>query len=183
MIRSVCLFLSLTACSLWGESIAVRLDPAHTEVAFTLGATLHTVEGTFKLKSGELTFDPATGKASGDLVVDAASGQTGNGSRDKKMHEVVLESAKYPEIVFHPDRVEGKVDPAGHSQVQLHGMLNIHGTNHEMTVPLTVDAENGGYRATATFSVPYVKWGMKNPSTFMLRVKDTVEITVKTVAR
>jgi len=28
-----------------------------------------------------------------------------------------------------------------------------------------------------------VKWGMKNPSTLILRVNDTVEITVHTAAR
>jgi hypothetical protein len=31
--------------------------------------------------------------------------------------------------------------------------------------------------------VPYIKWGMKNPSTFILRVSDKVEITVETAAR
>jgi hypothetical protein len=33
--------------------------------------------------------------------------------------------------------------------------------------------------AGAHFAVPYQKWGLKNPSTFILRVKDTVEIDVE----
>jgi hypothetical protein len=36
--------------------------------------------------------------------------------------------------------------------------------------------------AEIAFPVPYVKWGMKNPSTFILRVSQTVEIEIHAVA-
>ena len=160
----------------------LQIDPARTTVEFTLGAVLHTVHGTFHLVSGRMSFDPATGRAAGELVVDAASGQTGNDSRDKKMHTSVLESARFPRIVFQPDRVEGAVAGQGISKARLHGWFEIHGERHEMLVPLEVHASAAEYEATATFSVPYVKWGMKNPSTFVLRVEDHVELTVHTVA-
>jgi hypothetical protein len=52
---------------------------------------------------------------------------------------------------------------------------------HEILLPATVDAAGGQYNVAATFEVPYVKWGMKNPSTLMLRVSDKVEITIHTV--
>jgi hypothetical protein len=68
----------------------------------------------------------------------------------------------------------------GKSTVQLHGIFSIHGAGHEMLVPATVDAVGGIYSVTATFEVPYVKWGLKNPSTLMLRVSDKVEIRVQT---
>ena len=169
------------------ESIPVQprslvIDPAQTKVEFTLGSLLHTVHGNFQLKRGTLTFDPQSGKASGELVVDATSGESGNPSRDKKMHAAILESAKYPEIAFRPDRVDGKVAPEGKSQVQLHGVFAIHGVEHEILLPATVDAAAGQYNVAATFEVPYVTWGMKNPSTLMLRVSDKVEITIQTVA-
>jgi hypothetical protein len=51
-----------------------------------------------------------------------------------------------------------------------------------MTVPLTVEAIDGQYEANATFSIPYVKWGLKNPSTLILRVNDQVDITIHTIA-
>jgi polyisoprenoid-binding protein YceI len=161
----------------------LQIDPARTTVEFTLGAVLHTVHGTFHLASGRISFDPATGRAGGELVVDATSAQSGNISRDKNMHNSVLESARFPRIVFQPDRVEGAVAGQGVSKVQVHGSFEIHGERHEMVVPVEVHASAAEYEATATFSVPYVKWGMKNPSTFILRVDDHVEITVHTVAR
>jgi polyisoprenoid-binding protein YceI len=161
----------------------IAIDPAQTKVEFTLGSLLHTVHGNFQLKRGTLSFDPQSGKASGELVVDATSGESGNPSRDKRMHAAILESAQYPEITFRPDRVDGKVAPQGTSQVQLHGVFTIHGVEHEILLPVTADAVAGQYNVTAIFEVPYVKWGMKNPSTLMLRVNDKVEITIHTVTR
>jgi len=169
-----------------GESIpsqprSLVIDPAQTKVEFTLASLLHTVHGIFQLKSGTLSFDPQSGRAHGELVVDAASGESGSPARDKRMHASILESAKYPEIAFRPDRVDGKVAPEGKSQVQLHGVFAIHGVEHEILLPATVDAADGQYNVAVTFEVPYVKWGMKNPSTLMLRVSDKVEITIHTV--
>ena len=164
------------------QETALQVDPAQTTVEFTLPSLLHTVHGTFHLKRGDLRFDPAGGKASGELVVDAASGESGSDARDKRMHNSILQSATYPEIVFRPDRVAGQVALEGKSEVSLHGMFSIHGAQHEIVLPLQVEAAGGQYTATGTFKVPYVKWGMKNPSTLMLRVSDTVEITIHTAA-
>jgi hypothetical protein len=66
--------------------------------------------------------------------------------------------------------------------VQLHGVFAIHGVEHEILLPVTVDAGGGQYNVIGIFEVPYVKWGMKNPSTLMLRVDDKVEIVIHSVA-
>jgi polyisoprenoid-binding protein YceI len=173
----------LAAVSLSAQETALQIDPMRTEVGFTLADVLHTVHGKFTLKSGSIRFDPATGKASGELVVDAASGASGSPARDRRMHQNILESAKYPEIVFRPDRVAGKVEPQGTSQVELHGVFTIHGKPHEIVLAVQVEANGDQYTATAHFTVPYVQWGMKNPSTLILRVSDKVDIDIKTVAR
>lgn len=169
------------------EELTLTLDPEASTVTFTLGAVLHTVEGSFQLEQGEVHFDPETGEASGRLVVDATSGDTGNDGRDEDMHRKVLESARYPDFVFTPTRLEGTFVPSGTSEVTLHGRLEIHGGAHEIAVPVTAAVSSGpdGRRleATGSFEVPYVEWGMKDPSKFLLRVKKKVEVTVHAEGR
>ena len=156
----------------------VRVDPAKTEIHYTVGSLLHTVHGTFQARSGSLMFDPRTGAASGEIVIDAASGDSGNGSRDKKMTREVLEAQKYPTISFLPKQVIGVVNPTGTSNVQVKGMFRIHGQDHEMTLPVTVQPSDGVLHAQIKFDVPYVAWGMKNPSTFILTVEKVVHIEI-----
>jgi polyisoprenoid-binding protein YceI len=134
------------------------------------------VHGTFHLKHAELQFDPSSGKLSGEIVVDAKSGESGSGMRDRKMHKEVLESEQYPEISFRPDRVEGHVAGDGKSSVRVHGMFRIHGVDREIAVPAEVEMAADHWDANVHFTIPYAKWGMKNPSTLFLRVSDTVEI-------
>ena len=158
------------------------LDPSQTEIKFTLPSTLHTVHGTFKLKRGSIQLDPETGKASGEIVIDLTSGESGNGSRDKRMHKEILESAKYPEAVFTPDRVEGHIAPEGTSEIDVHGTFRIHGADHDLMLHVRMQSSGNQYVATAQFTIPYVQWGMKNPSNFLLKVNDKVEVEVRAAA-
>jgi polyisoprenoid-binding protein YceI len=145
------------------------------------GAVLHTVHGTFKVKSGTVRLDVATGRASGQIIVDLKSGNTGVQERDRHMHEDVLESGRFPEAVFSPDHLTGQLALEGESQIVVHGTLRIHGQDHEISVPVKVKAHETQVIATANFVVPYVKWGMKDPSTFVLRVSDIVDVAVSLV--
>ena len=159
-------WLALLPSMVAAQQITVHLDPAQTKIEWTLGATMHTVHGTFKLKRGSVTFDPQSGAASGEIIVDATSGESGNQSRDKKMHKEVLESQRYPEIVFSPSHVMGKLADQGTSNLQVQGVLHIHGANHDLTLSLPVEKSGDAVKASASFVVPYKEWGMKDPSTF-----------------
>jgi len=168
---------------LGAQTIAVDLDPAATKIEFTLAATMHTVHGTMKLKTGRIQLNPSTGQASGAIVVDATSANTQNDSRDKKMHGEILESAKFSEIVFTPNSVKGpltEIFSQHHAaQVQVAGVFHMHGQDHDATLTLSVQPGAAGrVDASSSFPVPYVNWGLKNPSTFILRVSDTVNVEV-----
>jgi polyisoprenoid-binding protein YceI len=180
-LRPVLLVLLFLAAGASAQEMVFQLDPAQSRVEFTLGDILHTVHGTFKLKSGTIRFNPATGEASGALVVDAASGNSGNKSRDRRMHQQILEDQKYPEIVFTPQHATGKLASQGTSQMELQGLMSLHGQQHPMTVTMPVQVNRDQASVDVHFIVPYVKWGLKNPSTFILRVSDKVNIDVHAV--
>jgi len=183
------LALTLFTCALATSALAqspaaarelvLQLDASQTTAAITLPTTFHTVEGTFLLKHGTVRYDPATGKTGGEVVFDATSGKTGNGSRDNKMHKEVLESQRYTEIVFKPDHTEGVLSPTGASTLKVHGQFGIHGAEHEVTIPVEVTNSGDHWSAKAAFPIPYIQWGMKNPSLLFLRVTDTVQVQFK----
>jgi polyisoprenoid-binding protein YceI len=165
------------------QQTQIILDPAQTHIEWTLGAALHTVHGTFKLRSGTISFDPNTGNASGEIVVDATSGESGNESRDKKMHKEVLETQRYPEITFLPKKLQGKLATQGVSTVQVQGVFRIHGSDHELTWPVTVEKSGKIVKARFSFEVPYQDWGIKNPSTLFLRVDNHVALVIDSVGK
>jgi polyisoprenoid-binding protein YceI len=160
------------------QNAVLELDPAQSQVNFTLGDILHTVHGNFKLKRGTVKFDPATGHASGLVVVDATSGDSGSHARDHKMHKDILESAQYPEITFTPQQVQGQVLPQGDFKVQVLGTFAMHGTPHPLALVIQAHVEGEHLTADTQFTIPYVSWGLKNPSTLFLRVNDTVDIAI-----
>lgn len=159
--------------------LVFTVDPAQCSVHWTLGSSLHTVHGTFALKRGGLRVDPATGKASGEIVVDAASGESGNDGRDKKMHKEVLESGKFGEIIFRPDSISGKLETQGDSRVQIHGIFGVHGSEHELTAPAQASLSGGHWTGSANFSVPFIEWGLKDPSTWLLKADHSVSLELE----
>ena len=156
--------------------IVLSVDPAKSTVHWSVESSLHTVHGTFHVKRGTISVDPATGKASGEIVVDARSGESGNDGRDRRMHKEILESSQYSEVVFRPDRADGTVVAQGDSSFKLHGIFSLHGADHELNVPTQATLREGQWKGTAAFEVPYIEWGLKNPSNFLLKVKPVVDV-------
>jgi polyisoprenoid-binding protein YceI len=134
-------------------------DAAQTTVEFTAAGVLHTVHGNFKLKQSSLRFDPASAQLAGRLIVDAGSGRSGNDGRDSRMHRNILESMRFPEIVFSPARFAGEFHADADSQLTVHGTFSLHGADHEIDVPVKVHPSSDGFAIDAQFSVPYVAWG------------------------
>jgi polyisoprenoid-binding protein YceI len=160
------------------RGMKVVLDPAQTEIRWKLSG-LHTVHGTFKLKTAEFLFNPKTGLAEGEILVDATTGESGNDARDKRMHDEILESNRYPAIFYHPTEFKGPFKTDDSMQdLTGKGTFNIHGADHPLELPLKVQINAGTVTATTRFTVPYVDWGMKNPSKLLLRVGKQVEIEV-----
>jgi polyisoprenoid-binding protein YceI len=155
------------------------MSPEATEIDFELKATMHTVHGNATVKRGSFTFDTTSGAASGEVVVSAASAETGNDKRDKKMHRKVLLSHDHAEISIHAERLEGSLELDGESEVTLVGTMALVGSSHPIRVPMKVSIDGDTATVEAAFSVPYVEWGLEDPSTFVLRVGKEVPVTVR----
>ncbi len=172
----------LVACALTLPALGLEqvldLEPQATEVTFTLEATGHDVAGTLYLHTGQIRFDAETGVAAGEVSIDARRADTGHKKRDKAMHKKVLDSEHHPLIVFKPERLEGEIAAEGASDVQLHGTVTLLGADHPLTLPTRVEIAGGVVTSRTTFAVPYVEWGLHDPSIFFLRVAKVVDVTI-----
>jgi polyisoprenoid-binding protein YceI len=161
------------------EPFRLVLDPAATEIRFTLGARLHTVRGRFALAAGEIAFDPETREAAGEIRVDARSGDTGIDRRDRVMHEEVLDSARHPLLALRAERIVVSERGADTLTGRLFGRFEVRGVSH----PLALDFEGAreGERATVRvrFDVPWVAWGLPDPSNALLAVDDVLSVEVE----
>jgi len=165
------------------STVSLTLDPAQSKVHWTLPSSLHTVHGTFAVVRGVMNLERESGQASGEIVVSAKSGESGNDSRDAKMHKEILETARYPEAVFHPTWVEGKVAPTGPCDVRVHGTFSVHGADHEITALVHAEIAADSWKGTAKFDVPYVEWGIRNPSNFLLKAGKVVSVEAEMSGR
>ena len=182
--RTLSLMLALlSASSALAAEHHLTMAPADTKVTFLLVATGHDVNGTFDLQSCDVTFDPEAGTASGEIALDARSGATGKAKRDKTMHAKVLRSTEFPAIVFRPEKLVGALAPAGPSDVTLTGTMTLAGGSHPFEMPVHVERSASGMHVRATFTVPYVEWGLEDPSVMFLKVEKEVLLTIDGDAR
>ena len=152
------------------------VNPDASEVKMTLKTTHELVNGTFHIQSGSIEFDRSAPKMSGLVVVLAGSGKTGNDSRDKKMNKDILEIEQHATVSFEPKSYAGAIAPSGDSTIQVTGTFTLLGTPHEITIPILVHLEGTTATAKAHFVVPYVQWGLKNPSFLIWKADNDVAI-------
>ena len=159
------------------------VDPNASEVKITLKTTHELVNGAFHIQSGSIEFDRSTPKMSGSVVVLAGSGKTGNGSRDKKMNKDILEVEQHATVSFEPKSYAGAIALSGDSTIQVSGIFTLLGTPHEITIPILVHLEGATALVKAHFVVPYVQWGLKNPSFLIWKADNEVGIDLVLTGR
>jgi len=182
--KSFFLALSLMLAPLaYAQHQTFSVNPDASQVGFALGGSGHHVQGTFHVQSGSIAFDRTAAKISGSVVVAAGSGNSGEASRDKKMNSDVLDVAHFADVTFAPQSYQGTIAASGDSAIQVTGTFTLHGTPHDLTVPMQIHIEGGNCTAKTHFIVPYVKWGLKDPSIFILKVAKEVDIDLTLVGR
>jgi polyisoprenoid-binding protein YceI len=154
-----------------------RIDPDKSQVQFMLGGS-HEVDGQFHVSSGDISFDQKISEMKGTVLVDAGSGSSDDKSRDKKMTKDELKAEMFPTITFSPRQFTGTLNDSGDSILQVQGTFTLIGKPHGITVPMTVHIDGNQCTAKGSFTIPYVEWGMKNPSFFTLRESKEVKINL-----
>ena len=157
------------------------VNPDASDVKMTLKTTHELVNGTFHIQSGSIEFDRSIPEMSGSVVVLAGSGKTGNDSRDKKMNKDILKVEQYATVSFEPKTYTGAIAPSGDSTIQVSGIFTLLSTPHEITVPVLVHLDGTSATAKAHFVVPYVQWGLKNPSFMFWKADNDVAIDLNLV--
>ncbi len=182
IVRSVLLvFLLNLAVSAFAQQRTFTINPASSSVAFALTGTGHEVHGKFQVTGGTILFDAGAATISGSVIVSAASGDSGDKGRDKNMHTQVLDVEHFADVTFEPRSYQGALSPTGDSTIQVSGVFTLHGAPHDIVVPMQVHIDGANLMAKGSFVVPYVKWGLKDPSVFILKVAKDVHIDLNLV--
>jgi polyisoprenoid-binding protein YceI len=158
------------------------VDPDASEVRIKLNTTHEVVNGTFHVQSGAIEFDRGGTKISGSIVV-AAAGKTGNDSRDKRMNKDILKAGQYTTVAFAPKSYQGAIPSSGDSTIQVSGVFTLLGTPHDLTIPMQIHIDGSKATVKAHFVVPYVQWGVKNPSFLIWKAENDVAIDLALVGQ
>ena len=159
------------------------VNPDASEVKMKLNTTHEVVNGTFHIQSGSINFDRTTSHISGIVIVAAGSGKTGNDSRDKKMNKDILKVDQFATVSFAPKAYNGTIAASGDSTIQVSGVFTLLGNPHDLTIPMQIHMDGAKATARAQFVVPYVQWGLKNPSFMFWKAENDVAIDLNLVGQ
>ncbi|HEY1249651.1 MAG TPA: YceI family protein [Thermoanaerobaculia bacterium] len=184
--RRVVFFVAAVFVSWWASAQPAELhyaiDAAGSELGWELPATLHTVHGKAPELSGTVDAvlkDNGEWSIQAHVVVKAAAMVTGNASRDRNMREKVLETDRYPEIVFEARRVRAdlsRLRPGERVTAEAEGDLTVHGKPASIRVPVDVLIQADGVILEGTFPLSWKQYGLHDPSFGVVTVRDPLKV-------
>jgi len=172
------------------DAIRFRLDPSSS--TFMVHANRAGLAW-FKGKSHRIAVKDWSGEASmsldsvspASLVMDIKSSSLEE-TRDiftaeqkaiinKELNEIVLETAKYPDITFKSTDISGKLKN-GAFDVRVTGDITLHGVTRKVTIPATVTVEGNTFHAKGQFKLDRKKFGVNATEAFhgIVKVRHTL---------
>ena len=120
-----------------------------------------TGSATFSQSNGTVTITAASFNVAVNTLTSDRS------QRDEKIHEIGLESSRYPTATFvlstpltvSASAIKGKV-----AHVSVTGVFNIHGSAKKETLPVEMSLSGSTFQAVGALSFPWSKFGMSAPS-------------------
>ncbi|HEX9422330.1 MAG TPA: YceI family protein [Pyrinomonadaceae bacterium] len=104
---------------------------------------------------------------------------------NKELNEIVLEPAKYPDIVFKSTDVTGKLEADGHYEAKIGGDLTLHGVTRHITIPADVTLDGiTSLRARGEVEFNRSDYKVKATSAMhgTIRVRDKLKLTFDIIA-
>ena len=94
---------------------------------------------------------------------------------NKELREIVLEPAKYPEIIFQSTDVSGKVN-GNQYELKIVGNLTLHGVTRRIEIPAMVTLSGNDLWSVGEFTIDRGDFGVKATSAFhgLVRVRDKI---------
>jgi len=143
--------------------------------------------------SGEMQFNPDKLEAGGlRLVIKSASLGVQNDISDKDIREIerlmnqeVLETTKFPEIVYETTSISVTRMADMHCSATLNGNLTMHGVTRNQTIVVRVALLGSMLRASGDFSLDQTDYNIKLVSVAggALKLKDELKFSFEMVAR
>jgi polyisoprenoid-binding protein YceI len=142
--------------------------------------------------SGEAQIPEDLDQASLVVTIDASSLKVVSDMNDKDrteiarvMHERVLESAGYPQIVYNCSHVSASKTGEGQYWIALNGDLTLHGVTRGLSVPARVALNGDTLKVSGTFSILQSNYEIELVSVAggALKVKDELKCSFDVVAR
>jgi polyisoprenoid-binding protein YceI len=172
-------------------AVTFRLDPSKS--TFMVHADRAGL-GWFKGKSHRIAVRDFSGEASlsldavnpASLTMDIKSAslvETGavfteqqKGIINKEVNELVLETAKYPDITFKSTEITGRLNN-GAFDVRVTGDMTLHGVTRKVTIPATVTIDGDTFRAKGVFAINRKNFGVNATEAFhgFVKVRHTIK--------
>jgi len=160
-----------------------RIEIAGSSVRWELPASFRPIQGIVPLFHGFVEADPVSSggwDVRSRIVVPAASMRTGSRLRDRTLREKVLETDRFPEIVFELRRFTGDLSrfrPGETFSVQVAGDLTVHGRTSPVQLPVDVSVYPGAVVLSGSFPVHWKSYGLQDPSfPVVARVKEPMQV-------
>ncbi len=135
-------------------SIGAPSDAVGRTSSITGGLTLSNTGNGYSVDAGTFTVDVTT------LTSDRAQ-------RDQRIHSIGLQSDRYPTASFKltsPIALPGTASNGQIVQVSAVGDLTIHGTTHNVTIPMTAKLSSGQIEVAGALTFPFSQFGMTPPN-------------------
>lgn len=103
--------------------------------------------------------------ASFDVAVNTLTSD--RSQRDEKIHEIGLESSRYPTATFvlsKPLTVSASALAGKVAHVSVTGIFNIHGTSRKETLPVEMSLSGSTFQAVGSLTFPWSEFAMSAPS-------------------